>query len=69
MKSKKYASVDKAQCVACGACINECPRDAIEIWAGSNAIVNTDVCIGCGKCVAICPAGSITVLAREDKDE
>lgn len=32
MKSKKYAQVDKTECVACGACIKECPRNAIDIW-------------------------------------
>lgn len=69
MKSKKYAQADKTQCVACGACIKECPRNAIEIWKGSYAIINADICVGCGKCASICPAGSIEVFAREDENE
>lgn len=68
MKLKKYAQADKAKCVACGACIKECPRNAIEIWKGSYAIINGDICVGCGKCASTCPAGSIQVFTREDED-
>ncbi|MEE1078171.1 MAG: 4Fe-4S binding protein [Agathobacter sp.] len=42
MKSKKYAQADKAECVSCGACIKECPRNAIEIWEGCYATINAD---------------------------
>ncbi|MDD6194279.1 MAG: 4Fe-4S binding protein [Lachnospiraceae bacterium] len=69
MKSKKYAQVNRAECVACGACTKECPRNAIEIRMGSYALVHSDICVGCGKCASICPAGSIEILVREDRDE
>ena len=65
MKSKKYAKVDRQQCVACGACVKECPMSAISVWRGCYAVIDPDVCIGCGKCARICPAGSIEVLNRE----
>ena len=65
MKSKKYAKVDKSQCVACGACVKECPMNEISIWRGCYAVIDPDICIGCGKCARICPAGSIDVLNRE----
>lgn len=69
MKSKKNAQVNRAECVACGACIRECPRTAIEIRMGSYAMVRPDVCVGCGKCASTCPTGSIEIFAREDRDE
>lgn len=61
MKLKRYAQIDKNRCVACGACIKECPRNAIDIWKGCYARINLERCIGCGKCASICPAGSIEI--------
>ena len=69
MKAKKYAAVDKSRCVACGACVKECPLGAIKIWRGCFAKSNKEICVGCGKCALICPAGSIEVLQKEAGDE
>ena len=65
MKSKKYAKVDRQQCVACGACVKECPMSAISIWRGCYAKIDANVCIGCSKCAKVCPVGCIEVLNRE----
>lgn len=65
MASKKYAVVDENRCVACGACIRECPRNAITIWHGCYASVDKEMCVGCGKCAKTCPAGCISALERE----
>ena len=64
MASKKYAVVDKSRCVACGACVKECPMNALSVWKGCYAVINPDICIGCGKCERSCPAGSISVMDR-----
>jgi NAD-dependent dihydropyrimidine dehydrogenase PreA subunit len=69
MKSKRYAVVDENRCVACGACIKECPRDAIDIWKGCYAKIDAACCIGCGKCSVSCPADSIELHNREDRNE
>lgn len=65
MASKKYAVVDKNQCVACGVCMKECPMNAIKVWKGCYAAVDETICIGCGKCDRNCPAGCISILNRE----
>lgn len=65
MLSKKLARVDRAVCVACGACENVCPRSAVTVHRGCFAAVNEEQCIGCGKCAGICPAGCIAIEARE----
>jgi len=65
MKSKRYANVNKDRCVACGACTNECPREAINVVQGCFANVDKEMCVGCGKCAAICPASSIELVTRE----
>ena len=45
-------------CVACGACVGECPVEAIT--AGDPVYeINADSCIDCGVCVASCPSDAI----------
>ncbi len=64
MASKKYAVIGK-NCVACGCCVKVCPRDAVSIWKGVKAVVDTEMCVGCRKCAAECPAGAVTTVLRE----
>ena len=45
-------------CLACGACLPECPVDAIS-EGDPKYIIDADVCIDCGACVAVCPADAI----------
>jgi len=59
--SKKFAEVNKNFCVSCGACAQECPREAINIFRGCYAAVNKDLCVGCGICSRTCPAGCIEI--------
>jgi ferredoxin len=63
--SKQHASANKDICVACGACVKVCPKDAISIFKGCYAKVDTGKCIGCGNCSKECPAGCIVVKERE----
>lgn len=44
-------------CIACGACMPECPVDAIS--EGEKYSIDPDTCIDCGACVAACPVGAI----------
>jgi len=53
------AHVISSECVSCGACIGECPVDAIT--AGDDQYnINADTCIDCGACVSACPTDSIS---------
>lgn len=45
------------ECIACGACMPECPVDAIS--EGEKYSIDPDTCIDCGACVAACPVGAI----------
>jgi len=65
MRSKHIAIVEKARCVACGACMKACPKEAISVWRGCFAAVNVENCIGCGRCVRVCPVGCIVIQKRE----
>ena len=43
-------------CIACGACKEGCPVDAIV--EGDTYTINADTCIDCGTCAANCPVGA-----------
>ncbi len=64
MASKRFALVNQARCVACGACEGVCPREAISVFRGMYATVLEARCIGCGKCAKVCPAGCIELKER-----
>lgn len=57
----KKAVIDKNLCVACGCCVNICPKGAVKIHKGITAIINYTLCIGCGFCSKVCPASIITM--------
>lgn len=62
---KRYAEVNQARCVSCGACTKECPREAITIFHGRFAVVEKAKCVGCGLCARTCPAGCIEIRSDE----
>ena len=43
-------------CIACGACMADCPTDAIS--EGDIYNIDADACIDCGACASACPVGS-----------
>ena len=46
------------ECISCGACVSECPVDAIS--EGSSQYEISDACIDCGACVSSCPVDAIS---------
>ena len=47
-----------SECVSCGACVADCPVDAIS--EGSDQYEISDACIDCGVCVDSCPVDAIS---------
>lgn len=45
-------------CIACGACISECPVEAIE-EGDPIYTIDVDNCIDCGSCADVCPSQAI----------
>lgn len=64
MASKRYSTVERSNCVACGTCVTVCPKEAIKVIRGCYAAVNSGICIGCNKCGKVCPTGCITLVER-----
>ena len=44
-------------CIACGACMPECPVDAIS--EGDIYSIDADKCTDCGACASTCPVEAI----------
>lgn len=49
---------DKVDCCGCGACLNICPGNAIEMQEDEYGFlyphIDTNLCIGCGQCKKVC---------------
>jgi len=46
-------------CLGCGACVSECPSEAISEGQGKYEI-NAGSCTDCGSCMSVCPADAIS---------
>ena len=49
--------VIEADCVACGACADACPQEAITI--DDIAVIDESKCVDCGACVDECNSDAI----------
>ena len=56
MHKNDYPATIPTKCVGCGACVLQCPANAITL---NPLIIDRDKCIGCGKCVGLCPVDGI----------
>ncbi|MBD3190004.1 MAG: DUF362 domain-containing protein [Candidatus Heimdallarchaeota archaeon] len=51
--------IQEEKCIACGACAEQCPGDAITVE--NVAEIDQSLCIGCAQCIAICPEGAVGI--------
>lgn len=57
--SNNIPKIVESGCVACDACANGCPVDAIEVT--DVARINPETCIGCAACIPACPTKTIRI--------
>ncbi len=53
------AHVISDECISCGACVAECPTEAIS-EGDTKYNIDPDTCIDCGACVGVCPVEAIS---------
>jgi NAD-dependent dihydropyrimidine dehydrogenase PreA subunit len=53
-------TIELDRCDGCGACVEVCPKGAIQL-VGGLARINSEVCTDCEACVQACPTGAIKV--------
>ncbi len=59
-------AVDKTKCIGCGACVVECPVEAMDLIDGI-AVVDPKKCEDHGKCVLVCPTNALAVPNQPSK--
>jgi NAD-dependent dihydropyrimidine dehydrogenase PreA subunit len=50
--------INPDECTACGACMDECPVEAIS--PGDFYTINPETCTDCGACADVCPVECIS---------
>ncbi len=63
-----FATIDGEKCTACGACIDICPMEAIQMSSNDKAEVNPLRCIGCGLCLTACSFDSVNLNEKSTAD-
>jgi ferredoxin len=59
-RTRTVAIVVKPEsCIACGTCVDTCPRDAITLE--ERAVIDPKLCNGCGMCVSDCSYGALAL--------
>lgn len=52
--------IDKDTCIGCGACVAQCPVQALSLVDGK-AEVDANTCTDCGACVGVCPVQALSL--------
>ncbi|MHB1651989.1 MAG: FAD-binding protein [Desulfitobacteriaceae bacterium] len=60
--------VDQAKCIGCGACIVECPVEALDLIDGI-ATVDPNKCKENGSCVPVCPSNALVLNSKAVSSE
>jgi glycyl-radical enzyme activating protein len=53
------------KCIACGACIEACPKGALSADAGGKAVLERKRCTPCGACAEKCDAKALEMVGRD----
>jgi ferredoxin len=56
-------SLNDANCIGCGACVDPCPARIIEMGDGKAEITGDSAeCMGCETCTDVCPNGCFNIM-------
>ena len=58
-------SISEKHCTSCGACLNACAHDAINLSSGK-AVLDENLCVGCGRCITVCEPQAIRIQWNEE---
>ena len=58
-------NINKAECVGCGLCIEQCPQKAIQLNEQGYAEIDQEKCVECGLCINLCSQKAIMKIDKE----
>jgi len=64
-----FSSIVQESCTGCGACIDICPMEAIQMADSGTAEVNLTRCIGCGLCLTACNFDAVKLNEKTDANK
>jgi len=64
--SNYFSAIVSENCTGCGACIDICPMEAIQMTDSGTAEVNLTRCIGCGLCLTACNFEAVKLIEKAD---
>lgn len=67
MMNNLQFNIDTERCIACEACVTDCPFGVIAM-ADQPVLENPDNCLACQHCLAICPTGALSILGRQPQE-
>lgn len=60
--SENVAYVHVPDCIACNACAEACPSEAIVVE--DHSVIDPNICNSCNECVPVCPTSCISMQPR-----
>lgn len=61
---RNIIEIDEEKCIGCGACVEGCARNVIELVDGVAKVVWREVCDGAAKCLPVCPSDAISITQK-----
>jgi anaerobic sulfite reductase subunit C len=56
----KHPRISGEPCSQCGACLDVCKEEAIQLGQDSEKpVIDFDRCLSCGQCISVCPTGTL----------
>ncbi len=61
MSTRWTPTINWTRCTGCGACVEQCPENALGQIAGKAIVLAPEACTYCAQCETLCPTRAIAL--------